>query len=136
MQRDLAVRAVQRLPPRVRLDVDRVAGRHEGVDVGDRVVHDVPVAVRLQVHGLVEVHGPRRVDGDELEVGEVQVGQVRSVSVLLGGRLHRCREVRLHVQLLLDGVDPGAETVVRRVPGLQHSLSHPHLLVASLQLHP
>ena len=57
VQRDLRVGAVQRLAAPVGLDVDRVAGRDERGDVGDRVVHDVAVTVALEVQRLVEVAG-------------------------------------------------------------------------------
>ena len=55
VQRHLRVGAVERHPALVGLEVDRVAGRDERRDVGDGVVDDVPVAVALEVHRLVEV---------------------------------------------------------------------------------
>ena len=58
VQRHLGVGAVQRLAAAVRLEVDRVAGGDERGDVGDRVVHDVPAAVALEVQRLVEVRAP------------------------------------------------------------------------------
>ena len=99
--------------------VDRVPGRHEGHHVGDRVVHDVAVAVGLEVHRLVEVHRPDGVDGHELQVGEVLVREPRGRRGLLGGLLHLVGNSRESVLLLLDGRDPARS---RRSPllGLQH----------------
>ena len=47
--------------------VHRPAGRHPGGDVGDGVVHHVaePVVGARRLHGLVEVHRPRRVQRDQ-----------------------------------------------------------------------
>ena len=93
VERHLGVRAVERLPAAVRLLVDRVAGRDEGGDVGDRVVDDVAVAVPLEVQCLVEVAGGRRVDREQLEVGAVQAGSrgaaaaARAACLDLGGEV-------------------------------------------------
>ena len=72
----------------VRLAVDRAAGCDEGGHVGDRVVDAVSAADPLQVQGLVEVAGPRRVDGDEGDVRAVEVRQSRAPCCLLGLREH------------------------------------------------
>ena len=74
VQRHPAVGAVQRLAAAVRLQVDRVAGGDERRQVGDGVVQHVAVAVALEVQGLVEVLGAGRVDGDQRQVGAVEVG--------------------------------------------------------------
>ena len=99
--------AVQRLPAPVRLHVERVARRDEGRHVGDRVVHDVAVAVALDVHRLVEVHRARRVDGHERDVGAVEVGQPRAAAAARAAAASTSvRELRRHVELVLDAAMP------------------------------
>ena len=105
MQRDLRVRAVYRLAAAVGLQVDRVARRHEGGDVRDGVVHDVAVAVPLDVQRLVEVHRGLGVDGDEGDVGPVQVREPRLVRGHLSRPFHLGGEVGCDAELLLDLLD-------------------------------
>ena len=69
-------------------------------------------------------------------MGEVEVGHPWRGRVLLAGLLHLGRELRPHVQLLLDRGDAGPELVVRRVARLHHPSRHPHLLVLSMCGHP
>jgi hypothetical protein len=102
VQRGALVRGVERLATAASLDVDRVAGLDEGGDVGDRVVHRVSIAVALDVQGLVQVHRIRRVDGDELDVGAVELGQARVLRRLQGRGDHLGRELRRDLQLTPD----------------------------------
>ena len=109
VERDLGVGTVERLATTVRLLVDRVPRRHERGHVGDGVVDDVAVAGPLEVECLVEVHGRRRVDRDELQVGAVQLRQPRLGRRPRRGRLDLGRELRRHPQLLLDRRDTVAQ---------------------------
>ena len=59
----------------VSLPVHGVARGDEGGHVGDGVGDDEAVAGTGDVQGLVEVTGTGRVDGEEVEVGPVQLGQ-------------------------------------------------------------
>ena len=111
VQRDLRVGAVQRLAARVGLQVDRVAGGDERREVGDRVRQHVAVAVTGEVQRLVEVHRAGRVDGDQRELGAVEVRQARVGGRLLGRGLDVGRERREDLELGLDVGDPGAEGV-------------------------
>jgi len=77
MQRGLGVGAVQGFAAAMGFETDRISGRDECGDVGDRVVHTVTVSVALDEHGLVQVHRIRRIDGDESDIGAVLVGQAR-----------------------------------------------------------
>ena len=106
MQRHRGVGAVERLAALVRRHVDGVARLDEGRDVGDRVVHDVAAAVALEVERLVEVHRARRVDGDERQVGPVEVGQSRGRRRAPRGLLDLGRERGRHLEVALDLRDP------------------------------
>ena len=77
MQRNLRIRAVQRLAAPVCLQVHGVAGLHEGGDVGDGVMHAPAVALRLHMHGLIEIARARWIDGDQRQLGAIQPGQAR-----------------------------------------------------------
>ena len=70
VERHAAVGEVDGLSAAPRLHVDRTP-ELDDAEVGDRVVHAEPVAAAFEVHGLVEVEGARRVDGDEREVRPV-----------------------------------------------------------------
>jgi hypothetical protein len=93
----------------VRSQVDRVTRLDERRDVRDRVVHDVPGAVALDVERLVEVHRGRGVDGDEGDVRPVEVGQPRVRRRPGGGLLHLWCERRRDLELGLDLGDPVAQ---------------------------
>src|SRR5690606_14599979 len=84
MQRYLVVGAIQRLAAAVGFQVDGVARANERGDIGNRVVHEVSVALAGYVQRLVQVHGAGRIDGDERDVAAVLVRQSR-----VGGRLRR-----------------------------------------------
>ena len=103
-------------PRRLRLEVDRVAGRDERGDVGDRVVHDVPVAVAREVHRLVEVARAGRVDRHERDVGAVQLGQPRR-----GGRGAR-RPPRPRAG---TSGETSSSAWIRSMPGAQRRGGHP-----------
>ena len=124
VQRDLAVRGVERLAATVGLLVDRITRLDEGHHVGDRVVHDVAVTVGLQMQRLVEVHGTGRVDGQEVEIGEVALRQPRRPHSRFGGLLHLGRELLAETLLLLDRRNPPAELLGARARDLQHPRAH------------
>ncbi len=118
VQRGAAVRPVQGDHPAPGLRVQRAARAHPRGDVGDGVAQPVPGSAPLQVHRLVEVAGPLRVDRDEGDVGRV--------GALAGGpggrargqdgvdlREHRGRERRGHLEL-------GAQRVETRPDGGVH----------------
>lgn len=112
VQRDAVVGEVEGLDAAAGLGVDRAAGADEGGDVGDRVVHPVAAAGPAgQVHGLVEVAGAGRVDGEEREVGRVVLRQPRRLGGPLGLREHGLRplgtDLQAGAQLGQFGVDPG-----------------------------
>ena len=65
------------VPSALGLEVHGVTRRHEGSDVCDGVVDEEAVPVTGDVQGLVEVLRARRVDGDEGQVGPVDLGQPR-----------------------------------------------------------
>ena len=69
------VRRVQRLTPCMRLLVHRPARRDEGGDIGDRVADAIALSAALEMHGLVEVPRLGRIDGQERDVGVVDVGE-------------------------------------------------------------
>ena len=102
-----AVGQVEGLAPEPGLDVDGVAGDDEGGQVGDGVVHDpAVVGARRDVEGLVEVHGPGRVDGDQLDIGGVAaIGGVDAVDRGRGGRLDRGREGAGQLQVPPDRLE-------------------------------
>ena len=126
MQRDLAVGAVQRLPAPVGLLVDRVARLEERHHVGDRVVHDVAVAVGLQVHRLVEVHRAGRVDGHELQVGQVAAPAAGATHGRLRGLLTSAGNSGVDVLLLLDRREPWrSSAALAPVPAAPAYPSHP-----------
>ena len=109
MQRHLRVGAVVRLAPLVGFDIDRISRRDERRDVGDRVVHDEPalaLAVPLDVERLIEVHRGRWIDGDELQLGAVQLRQPRRGSSPLGRGGHLGRETLGKFLFDLDPFDP------------------------------
>jgi len=99
VQRHLAVRQVHRLSPAPRLGRQLPVRSHVGGDVGDGVV-DAVAAARppRQVDRLVQVHGAGGVQGDERDVGAVDVGQCPAGG-LLGLPLRRGREPRGQLQL-------------------------------------
>ena len=113
VQRHPRVGAVQRHPALVRLEVDRVARRDERREVGDRVGHDVAVAVARDVHGLVEVPRRRRVDRHEGQVGPVEVRHPRGSGCRRGRRHHVLGELGRDLELLLDARDAVPELVRR-----------------------
>ena len=84
VQLGAVVGCVQGHAATVRLEVDRVAGSNECGHVGDRVRDAVPVPVARDVQGLVQIARALRIDGDQLDVGPVQVGQPRPGGSLLG----------------------------------------------------
>ena len=71
MQRHPSVGRVQGLPAPAGLAIDRPVGSHEARDIRDRVVHDVAAPAPFEVQGLVEVHRPGGIDGDERELAPV-----------------------------------------------------------------
>ena len=85
------------------LEVDRIPGRHERGDVGDRVVDGESLARSLDENGLIEIQRIRRVDRDELQRGEVQLREPRVRRRLLGRRHDVSGELLFHVQLVLKG---------------------------------
>ena len=93
VERDPAAGAVQRHPAGVGFQVDRVAGLDEGRDVGDRVVDHEAGPVALDVERLVEVHRSLGVDGEQLDVRAVELGQPRRGPGLLGGPQHLGRKL-------------------------------------------
>jgi hypothetical protein len=88
----------------VRLGVDRAARPHEGGHVGDRVAHPEARAAPLEVHGLVQVRRPGRVDGEERQLRHVvrRQGRRRGSRLCLGQ--HVGRELPWQLEL---GADPG-----------------------------
>ena len=77
MQRDLCIGAVKGFAARVRLDIDRVARRHERRDIGDCVVNAITGGVALDKHRLVQIHGSDGVNRDQRNVGAVKLRQAR-----------------------------------------------------------
>jgi hypothetical protein len=71
MERGAGVRAVERLAAQPCLRVDRAARGDERRDVSNGVADSVAAVATFQMHGLVEVHRARWVDGEERQVGEV-----------------------------------------------------------------
>ena len=110
MQRNLAVRGIERLAATVGLLVDRVTRLEEGHHVSDRVVHDIAVPVGLQMQRLVEIHGTGRIDGQEVEIGEVALRQPGRPHSRFGGPLHLGRELLAESLLLLDRRNPPASS--------------------------
>ena len=93
------VRAIDRLAACVRFRVQCSARADEGADVGDRIVDAIAVRPPLQIHGLVEVHRPQRIDRDEWEVCEVGVRHRRSRCCRLGLLERLGAEVARRMQL-------------------------------------
>ena len=118
VQRAAGVGTVEGLAAPVRLAVDRVARADERGHVGDGV-RDREAAVRARgdVQRLVEVLRAGRVDGEELEVGPVELRQARGRGGPLGGRQHLRRERVRHLELGADAVQPAGD--VGGVGGLQ-----------------
>jgi hypothetical protein len=108
----------------VGLLVDRVTRFEERHHVGDRVVHDVSVAVGLQVQRLVEIHRTGWIDGDELEIGQVALRQPGRLHRRLGGLLHLGRELLTKALFLLDRGNPGLQIRCAGARALQHSRAH------------
>ncbi len=82
MQRGPPIGAVEGDTPPPGLAVDRTFRTDEGADVGDGVVHPVTVTGGLGGKGLIEVPGPRWIDGNQREVAGVQ-----PLDVVWSGRL-------------------------------------------------
>src|SRR5690348_492749 len=85
MQRDGVADAVQGFAAAIGFDIERAAGRNERRHVGDRVVNAPAAAVAFDVHRLVEIHRTGRIDGDERNVGAIEVGQLH-----VGRGVERC----------------------------------------------
>ena len=82
VQTDGLVGEVNALATAERFGVEGTTGGDEGRGVGDSVVHAIAFVVKHgDAHGLVEVHGPGRVDSDERNVGGVNAAG----SMLVGG---------------------------------------------------
>ena len=110
MQRGAGVRAVERLAAQLRLRVDGAARADERRDVGDRVAHPVAAVAPLEVHGLVEVHRARRVDGEERQVGDVVRAKRRAAAAAACGLgLHVGGKLSGSSQLGPDLGEPGAQ---------------------------
>src|SRR5690348_9558527 len=106
MQRDGVADAVQGFAAAIGFDIDRAAGRNERCHVGDRVVNAPAAAVAFDVHRLVEIHRTGRIDGDERNVGAIEVGQLH-----VGRGVERCgfdfgRKRIRQVHLLADVDQP------------------------------
>ena len=133
MQRDAAIRGVERLPALVGLDVESAARSHERGNVGDRVPEAVSGSLAHQLQCLIEVVRARRIDGDELDVGAVgqrrqEVGAERGLrgGIRLGERVGRKVAVDLQLprqrgqdlrQFVVRGIgpaDPGGGAQRRR----------------------
>ena len=80
VQRRPAVGAVERLPAAAGLGVQRPAEVDHRADVGDRVADPVAVPADGEVHRLVEVAAADGVQGDQRDVGRVELGQPRLVA--------------------------------------------------------
>ena len=111
MQRDPAVRRIECLSPAARLAVQRAAGRHEGGNVGDGVEDPVAAAGRLNEQGLVKVGGRLRIDGEEVNAGQVGVRKLPGCDGGLGITDGVCRIGARQFQLaperaqcLLEGI--------------------------------
>ena len=102
VQRDLAVRPVQRFAAPVCLAIDRIASLHEGGDVGDGVMHQETLAVLLHMHRLIEIARVRRIDGDQRQRGAIQRGQARICRSRRGRRFHLGGERERQVHLAPD----------------------------------
>ena len=82
MKPDGLVGKIDALAAAERFGVEGATGGDEGRGVGDSVVHAIAFVVKHgDAHGLVEVHGPGRVDSDERNVGGVNAAG----SMLVGG---------------------------------------------------
>ena len=111
----------------MRLGVDGAPGPDERADVGDRIAHPVATVAPLQVHGLVEVGGAGRVDGQERQVGEVVRREVGALHGLLGLGEHRGRELGGKSELLTDPGEPGPQlTAGGRVLDAQGEMATRH----------
>jgi hypothetical protein len=120
VQRNLAVRQVERLTPLAALHLQGTTGFDDGADVRDRIVQDESVRGALEVEGLIQVHRLRRVDGDER--------QIRAVFTLGGtavrsphGLGHRLGRITVRkVELLAHGteIDPMREKTSDRHRGV------------------
>ena len=72
VQADGLVGKIDALAAAERFGVEGATGGDEGRGVGDGVVHAIAFVVKHgDAHGLVEIHGSGRVDGDERNVGGV-----------------------------------------------------------------
>ena len=106
VQRRAPARRVQRLDPLVALVIDHPAGLDERRHVRDRVAHQVARVGARQVQRLVEIERPGRVDGDELDVGEVGHRQLDVGGRGLGRLNHLDRKVVGHAQLVAQLPQP------------------------------
>ena len=103
MQRDPAIRSVERHPPAVCLEVDRPSRHDERGDIGDRIGDQKPESVPGQVHRLIKVTGAGRIDGDQLDVGAIKIRKDRARGRLFGGGEHRRVEILAYAHRCADG---------------------------------
>jgi hypothetical protein len=107
VQRRALVRRIDGDPAGLRLDVEHPARPDERADVGDRVADPVPVAAALDVHRLVEVARPRRVDRHERQVDALPG---RLLALPRSGRLGLAQrlvgERARHARLAPDRLEP------------------------------
>ena len=81
VQRHGAVGEVEGLPAPAHLGVERATRCDDGAEVGDRVVHPEAVAAAGDAERLVEILGPGRVDGHQLDVGGVDPPFAHQIAV-------------------------------------------------------
>ncbi len=87
------------------LDFQRRARRDERHNVSNGVVDGVAGRGGLDVDGLVQVHGARRVDGHERDVARVATGIGEAVVRVAGRLLDSGREGTLDSEFLSDGME-------------------------------
>ena len=105
----IACPGCRRTPPAGAPRRRSATGSHEGGHVGNRVAHPEAGAAPLEVHGLVQVHRPGRVDCEERQLRHVVRREGGRRSRRLCFSQHVGRELSWQVELVADPREPGAQ---------------------------